>query len=65
MEDTNKERLTQDREIAKTLGTIQVELWHGNYSGYSPYMGKTLHNQERFQLAEKAMKGREISHGTT
>ena len=67
VEDSAKSGLNNNVEIAKSLGSIVVTIEEGHQWGAMlPSMPETQLNEKReIQIAEKAMKGREISHGTS
>lgn len=64
MDDSSKSRVTRDTELARNLGQIRVRVWRAvdlhtrslpHTVTRSPFTG---------QLAEKALKGKAISHST-
>ncbi|KAL2290132.1 hypothetical protein FJTKL_00623 [Diaporthe vaccinii] len=68
VDDANKKRVATDMEVARNLGLIRISvcrvichnrLRHHNSSHHHLKLGK--HN---ISLAEKALKGRAVSHGT-
>ncbi|EQL01318.1 hypothetical protein G6O67_002869 [Ophiocordyceps sinensis] len=65
IEDANKSRVMRDAQTANSLGTILAKV----FIGYGEVPVKRTkrakaHDTDAFQLAEKAMKGRELTHGT-
>ncbi|KAI0202978.1 hypothetical protein F4808DRAFT_418707 [Astrocystis sublimbata] len=67
VDDAQKERVERDMKVAKDLGTIKIHVKRkieaGNY--YGPTFDNTVVNPASFELAEKALKGRAVSHGTS
>ncbi|KAI1101993.1 hypothetical protein F4804DRAFT_281533 [Jackrogersella minutella] len=69
IDDAKKDRVEKDLEISKNLGVIKVEFYrcinHGyketDYAGYT----KTSHKDAGYELSEKSLKGKAISHGTS
>ncbi|KAI1811726.1 hypothetical protein GGS20DRAFT_561775 [Poronia punctata] len=67
LDDATKERIEKDRRTAEGLGTIEVRFTRTIETGLaatSNREGKGV-NQKEFELAEKSLKGRAVSHGTT
>ncbi|KAG8163976.1 hypothetical protein KVR01_005894 [Diaporthe batatas] len=68
VDDVNKERITRDMHVARDLGLIRICIFRGIWkqksarkagSGRSTKLGT-----DGISLAEKALKGKAISHGT-
>lgn len=51
--------------MVKKLGTIKVDIWAAVDCGVKKYDILQGHSGPDFQVAEKAMKGRDISHVTS
>lgn len=64
VEDASQETVKRDIEVAKRLGTIRVEVYIANGKKRYLYKGNEPVEGEAFKLAEKSMKGRELTHGT-
>lgn len=65
VEDTDQGRIERDHEVVKELATITVKISRvidGSFN-YSPNNQDTADTS--FELAEKSLKGKAISHGTT
>jgi hypothetical protein len=66
VDDVQSERVEQDREIAKSLGVIEVKVYRGIDQGTHAATARAAKNdQKSFELAEKSLKGKAISHGTS
>ncbi|ORY60031.1 uncharacterized protein BCR38DRAFT_375017 [Pseudomassariella vexata] len=63
VDDSKRERVEKDREIAKNLGVIEVKVRRGTDYGLIELRQNTIKNK-KFEIAEKALKGKAISHGT-
>ncbi|KAK8071490.1 hypothetical protein PG997_011693 [Apiospora hydei] len=69
VDDADKKRVEEDKEIAKHLGVLKVEVWRVKVQIYDRQLpSKTgapssSYDQGITTIAEKALKGREISHG--
>ncbi|KAI1364963.1 hypothetical protein F5Y08DRAFT_305483 [Xylaria arbuscula] len=64
IDEAKKERVEGDRKIANGLGTIHVDFFRATIR--APSTGHvTDANSGGFELAEKALKGKAISHGTS
>ncbi|KAK8024644.1 hypothetical protein PG993_012710 [Apiospora rasikravindrae] len=69
VDDANKKRVEDDKKIAKHLGVLKVEVWRVTVHTYDkqppPKTGASSSSSARGipPIAEKALKGREISHG--
>ncbi|KAJ3568174.1 hypothetical protein NPX13_g6511 [Xylaria arbuscula] len=64
VDEAKKERVEGDRKIANGLGTIHVDFFRATIR--APSTGHvTDANSGGFELAEKALKGKAISHGTS
>ncbi|TGJ87076.1 hypothetical protein E0Z10_g1697 [Xylaria hypoxylon] len=65
IDDAQKERVESDLKVAKTLGTIEIKFMRA--IEYGP--GTSRHNHSAksgtFELAEKSLKGKAVSHGTS
>ncbi|CCF37435.1 hypothetical protein CH063_08763 [Colletotrichum higginsianum] len=67
-DDAAKDRVESDSTRAKLLGTIEVFIYPIIITGPSRYIGSGhRHETQRdgFNIAEKALKGRAVSHGTS
>ncbi|KAL7624189.1 hypothetical protein AAE478_005747 [Parahypoxylon ruwenzoriense] len=64
VEDTTKKRVEADREVAKRLGVIEVDVFRCIDSGRSDWQPCSYRAKDSFELAEKSLKGKGISHGT-
>lgn len=65
VEETVKAIIKRDARISADLGTIVVVVHTCTLSGESPvHTTRNYKQEEKFTLAEKSMKGRELSHGT-
>ncbi|KAI1738370.1 hypothetical protein F4680DRAFT_188973 [Xylaria scruposa] len=65
-DDCRKERVAQDCKVARRLGRIRVVVKRCIKLGLKPKTTRRVANHtQKFELAEKSMKGRAISHGTT
>ncbi|KAJ4271380.1 hypothetical protein NW762_000082 [Fusarium torreyae] len=68
IDDASAEKVTNDIARAKHIGQIMVIISkvkvHG-HSSWSPGDIQNKPNAQEFELAEKAMKGRELSHATS
>lgn len=67
LDDAKNERVEKDAGVAKNLGTIEI-LFHraffvGETDGF-PFKVRPQAQSPTLELAEKALKGRAISHGT-
>ncbi|KAI0799400.1 hypothetical protein GGR55DRAFT_684013 [Xylaria sp. FL0064] len=67
IDDAQKERVACDLKVAKTLGTIEVVLTRAIECGTGPYDIADLNESQpgTFELAEKSLKGKAVSHGTS
>ncbi|KAI3336614.1 hypothetical protein HD806DRAFT_11720 [Xylariaceae sp. AK1471] len=67
IDDCPKERVAQDLAIAKNLGLIKVAVIRCTKGRSRPARTKNVldSNRQKFELAEKSVKGKAISHGTT
>ncbi|KAI0006711.1 hypothetical protein F4779DRAFT_552811 [Xylariaceae sp. FL0662B] len=63
VDDTTKERISRDSKIAKTLGVVEVRVCRCMLNGPSNHRREPVHSKS-FELAEKSLKGRAVSHGT-
>ncbi|KAI1496181.1 hypothetical protein F5X99DRAFT_401202 [Biscogniauxia marginata] len=68
VDEARKERVAEDIKIAKNLGVIEVKLLrvteHGP-TGYSQRASGINPGTGKFELTEKSLKGKAISHGTS
>lgn len=65
VEETVEAIIKRDARISADLGTIVVVVHACTLSGESRvYTTRNYKQEEKFTLAEKSMKGRELSHGT-
>ena len=53
----------KDLKRAPLLGTVRVQVWHGVYKGPSANVAM-LRDTAVLSIAEKALKGTAVSHGT-
>ncbi|KAI1296315.1 hypothetical protein F5Y03DRAFT_398843 [Xylaria venustula] len=67
IDDARKERVQSDLKIAKDLGTIEVRFTRALDAGISvtSYGGATNIKGDAFELAEKSLKGKAVSHGAS
>lgn len=66
VEESSKTKLERDAKIVAKLGIIEVEVFLGTLSQETHYALPCRRSQdEALTIAEKAMKGKELSHGTT
>lgn len=70
VDDANKQRIASDMETAKDLGLIRVVVKRVKFTGNKirqPSSSRDISKlaSRDFSLAEKALKGKAISHGTT
>ncbi|KAG6011582.1 hypothetical protein E4U54_008015 [Claviceps lovelessii] len=66
VEETSKTTLERDAKLVAGLGTIEMEISACTVTGYHPLqVHGQAGNEKPFIVAEKSMKGKEISHGTT
>ncbi|KAF9877824.1 hypothetical protein CkaCkLH20_04959 [Colletotrichum karsti] len=64
VDDAAKERVANDIEVFKSVGTIQVHVYSCSVRRRE---GRSTHRSARdreFEVAEKALKGKAVSHGT-
>ncbi|KAI1019541.1 hypothetical protein LB505_000598 [Fusarium chuoi] len=63
---TSADRLNEDLKRAETLGTIRLRLFTGRFKGTRPRKHHPCYSTSReVEVAEKALKGKAISHTTT
>ena len=55
----------KDKDIAKKLGAIQVKVYCGHLGDACEEPLPPLEFRDQICLAEKAMKGKALSHGTS
>ncbi|POR37780.1 Uncharacterized protein TPAR_02027, partial [Tolypocladium paradoxum] len=65
VEDVARTRIVQDAKTARSLGVIRVTASVGRGEKAVLYAGNTFRGNQKLELAEKAMKGKELSHGTS
>ncbi|KAI0013893.1 hypothetical protein F4779DRAFT_561793 [Xylariaceae sp. FL0662B] len=67
VDSTRKERVVKDMKVARYLGLIEVQVRREITGGsIPPTQGADLQSRtNKFELAEKSLKGKAISHGTT
>ncbi|KAI0451492.1 hypothetical protein F5B21DRAFT_486757 [Xylaria acuta] len=65
IDDTQKERVERDLQVAKNLGTIEVKFYRKIEDGPGSYIGPSDTKLGAFELAEKSIKGEGVSHGTS
>ncbi|KAG5967138.1 hypothetical protein E4U56_001002 [Claviceps arundinis] len=66
VEETSKTKLGRDSKIVANLGIIKVEVFLGTMLQAKPWTRPSQRSRhEALTIAEKAMKGKELSHGTT
>ncbi|KAI1411290.1 hypothetical protein F5Y13DRAFT_65199 [Hypoxylon sp. FL1857] len=65
IDEAKKERVEKDRKTSDKLGVIEVKVWRGVELGpsSSKRSSATL-KKTPFELSEKSLKGKSISHGT-
>ncbi|KAI0532239.1 hypothetical protein GGR58DRAFT_507661 [Xylaria digitata] len=65
IDDARKDRVESDLKVAKSLGTIEVKFTRA--IEYGPGTSRRIHNAREgtFELAEKSLKGKAVSHGTS
>ncbi|KAH6656587.1 hypothetical protein BKA67DRAFT_159856 [Truncatella angustata] len=64
VDDAKKDRVEKDIKLANNLGIIEVRVERGTDLGRSSYKGAQVANK-KFELAEKSLKGKAVSHGTS
>ncbi|KAI0973017.1 hypothetical protein F4678DRAFT_35141 [Xylaria arbuscula] len=67
IDDARKERVQSDLKIAKDIGTIEIRFKRALDSGLRPtsYGGAVNLQAGAFELAEKSLKGKAVSHGAS
>jgi hypothetical protein len=55
----------RDKDIAKKLGIIKVKVCYGHLGDVSKQPIPSREPRDQICLAEKAMKGKALSHGTS
>ncbi|KAI1144364.1 hypothetical protein F5Y05DRAFT_407760 [Hypoxylon sp. FL0543] len=66
VDDSKKDRVERDVKVAKDLGLIEIEVSRCIYLGNSPTVHRSPPKKSReLELAEKSLKGRAMSHGTS
>jgi hypothetical protein len=64
VDDATKSRVEKDIARVKDLGTIKVVVGLAEYLGTRPQTAGTRQQNESFEVSEKSLKGRAVSHGT-
>ncbi|KAI0853864.1 hypothetical protein F5Y00DRAFT_269234 [Daldinia vernicosa] len=65
VEGVTKARMEKDQQVAKNLGLVEVKVERHIYVEKDhSYCGDMSRSVSSFELAEKSLKGRSISHGT-
>ena len=64
VDDTDKSRVKQDIKRAKHLGLIEVKISRIEVGETLPKLFAQDKQIAEFSIAEKALKGRAVSHGT-
>ncbi|KAI1505430.1 hypothetical protein F5X99DRAFT_244249 [Biscogniauxia marginata] len=70
VDDSKRDRVQSDKKVAAKLGVIEVRLRRirnsGNYRRLSPqdFPAISTQSDRKYEIAEKSMKGKAISHGT-
>ncbi|KAF9772800.1 hypothetical protein IL306_009440 [Fusarium sp. DS 682] len=59
------ERLSNDMKRVENLGTIRLLLQTGRFEGMKPWEPSRRYDGREVELAEKALKGKAISHSTS
>ncbi|KAG5952201.1 hypothetical protein E4U53_001417 [Claviceps sorghi] len=65
VEDSSRTTLERDAKIVAHLGIIELEIRTCTRIGSKPYIIRQTCQDRAFTIAEKSLKGRELSHGTT
>jgi hypothetical protein len=70
VKDADEHAISADKKRAETLGLIKVEVWRVYQSSNSPGVAVDADeepdvNDTEILIAEKALKGKAISHGTS
>ncbi|KAI1654261.1 hypothetical protein F4813DRAFT_210382 [Daldinia decipiens] len=65
VDDAKKDRIEDDTKIAKHLGMIQVRIYRCIYLGHRASSFRKPTTSNKLELAEKSLKGKAISHGTS
>lgn len=65
VDDAQKERIESDLKVAKTLGTIEVRFSRVIEEGIGSVRHADALVPRSFELAEKSLKGKAVSHGTS
>ncbi|KAK2001852.1 hypothetical protein LX36DRAFT_652853 [Colletotrichum falcatum] len=67
LDDAANDRVKADTKKAKSMGVIEVFIYPMIITGPSRYTGRDHHyaQNDNFEIAEKALKGRAVSHGTS
>ncbi|KAJ3504061.1 hypothetical protein NM208_g16390 [Fusarium decemcellulare] len=61
---TSHDKEASDAQRAKWLGTIRVKIFTAKYEGTEDWRTVPVYREKDMEFSEKAMKGRELSHGT-
>ncbi|KAI1373400.1 hypothetical protein F4677DRAFT_429524 [Hypoxylon crocopeplum] len=65
VDDSKKDRVKSDLKIAKDLGFIEAKVFRCIYLGLTDSRPSSVRDTKKFELAEKSLKGRAMSHGTS
>ncbi|KAI1213389.1 uncharacterized protein F4807DRAFT_410917 [Annulohypoxylon truncatum] len=67
VDDVSKDRIKSDMKVAKNLGTIELKVYRCRHKGYSlsTHDHHKAGNSSGYELSEKSLKGKAISHGTS
>lgn len=63
VDDTEAERLRKDKKVAERLGIVEVRILRG-IKGHLRSSSTMKLKTNNFELAEKSLKGKAVSHGT-
>ncbi|KAI0138517.1 hypothetical protein F4776DRAFT_56427 [Hypoxylon sp. NC0597] len=66
VDDSKKDRVERDTKVAKDLGLIEIQVFRCIHLGNTPIRHRpSLRGTRELELAEKSLKGRAMSHGTS
>ncbi|OTA60802.1 hypothetical protein K449DRAFT_435210 [Hypoxylon sp. EC38] len=67
VDDSKKDRVERDTKVAKDLGLIEIRIFRCLYLGHTTitHHRPSLRGTRQLELAEKSLKGRAMSHGTS
>ncbi|RYP67867.1 hypothetical protein DL769_005656 [Monosporascus sp. CRB-8-3] len=65
VDDAGRERVIEDSRVAKKLGLIEVEVYRSTFSGSRKPGASSVATPHSYELAEKSLKGKAISHGVS